>query len=88
MPYTLCYLLMYVPLCFLELSLGQYSSNGPLSCWHMASIFKGNKCLTSEYRKRLNRGGEVSRGEVGEGESRWKEKRERLHGFVSSCVGT
>jgi solute carrier family 6 amino acid transporter-like protein 5/7/9/14 len=30
-----------IPLFYMELALGQYSSSGPLTCWDFAPIFKG-----------------------------------------------
>merc|ERR1712004_163610 len=40
-PYVIMLLLVGMPIFFLELSLGQYTSNGPLTCWEMAKLFKG-----------------------------------------------
>jgi len=40
-PYVIMLLLVGMPIFFLELSLGQYTSNGPLTCWEMAKFFKG-----------------------------------------------
>ncbi len=34
-----------IPLFFMELSLGQFCSNGPLTCWKFAPIFKGMKIM-------------------------------------------
>ena len=42
-PYFIMLFVVGVPLLFLELSLGQFSSNGPLTCWSYAPIFKGEK---------------------------------------------
>lgn len=40
-PYVIMLVLVGIPIFFLELSLGQFTSNGPLTCWGMAPIFKG-----------------------------------------------
>ena len=40
-PYCISLLLIGVPMFFMELSLGQFTSSGPLSCWKMAPAFQG-----------------------------------------------
>jgi hypothetical protein len=40
-PFFLFMFLVGIPLFFLELNLGQYTSQGLLSCWQMAPIFRG-----------------------------------------------
>lgn len=40
-PYTIMLLLVGLPIFFLELSLGQFSSSGPATCWRFAPIFSG-----------------------------------------------
>ena len=40
-PYVIMLVFVGIPLFFMELSLGQFSSNGPLTCWKFAPIFKG-----------------------------------------------
>ena len=46
LPYTVMMVLLGVPVCFMELSLGQFTSSGPLTCWNMANIFKGKDITT------------------------------------------
>ena len=40
-PYTLMLFFVGMPIFFLELSLGQFTSCGPTTCWRMAGFFKG-----------------------------------------------
>jgi len=40
-PYVIMLVFVGMPIFFMELSLGQYTSQGPLTCWEMAPIFKG-----------------------------------------------
>ncbi|XP_076464972.1 sodium- and chloride-dependent neutral and basic amino acid transporter B(0+)-like isoform X2 [Babylonia areolata] len=40
-PYVIMLLLVGMPIFFLELSLGQFSSSGPATCWRFAPIFTG-----------------------------------------------
>ena len=40
-PYAIMFLLVGVPVFFLEASLGQFSSSGVLSCWRFAPMFEG-----------------------------------------------
>ena len=45
-PYTLMLAFLGLPLFFLELSLGQYASVGPITIWRMCPLFKG-RCHTA-----------------------------------------
>ena len=40
-PYVIMLVIVGMPIFFMELSLGQYTSAGPLTCWEMAKLFKG-----------------------------------------------
>lgn len=40
-PYIIMLVLVGIPIFFLELSLGQFTSSGPLTCWECVPIFKG-----------------------------------------------
>ncbi len=40
-PYVIMLFFVGMPIFFLELSLGQYTRAGPLTCWEMAPLFKG-----------------------------------------------
>ena len=40
-PYALSLVLIGIPIFLLELSIGQFTSSGPLTCWKMAPIFQG-----------------------------------------------
>ena len=41
--YIVVFVVLGMPLMLLELALGQYTSQGPVTCWKMASLFKGKK---------------------------------------------
>lgn len=41
-PYTICLLFVGIPMFFLEISLAQFCSNGPMTCWQFAPLFKGS----------------------------------------------
>ena len=34
-----------IPLFYMELALGQFTSSGPLTCWNFAPILKGSQYL-------------------------------------------
>jgi SNF family Na+-dependent transporter len=40
-PYFFFLLVIGVPLVFLEMAVGQFTSSGPLTCWRMAPFFRG-----------------------------------------------
>jgi SNF family Na+-dependent transporter len=40
-PYTIMLFFVGMPIFFLELSLGQFTSASPLTCWTMAPFFRG-----------------------------------------------
>jgi solute carrier family 6 amino acid transporter-like protein 5/7/9/14 len=40
-PYVIMLFFVGMPIFYLELSLGQFTSAGPLTCWEMAPLFKG-----------------------------------------------
>ena len=40
-PLILCIIVVSTPLIFLEFSLGQFASLGPLAIWRVAPLFKG-----------------------------------------------
>ncbi|KAL4227906.1 hypothetical protein ACF0H5_013346 [Mactra antiquata] len=40
-PYVIMLVFVGMPIFFLELSLGQFSSSGPLTCWRYAPLFQG-----------------------------------------------
>jgi solute carrier family 6 amino acid transporter-like protein 5/7/9/14 len=40
-PYVIMLFFVGMPIFFFELSLGQFTSAGPLTCWNMAPVFKG-----------------------------------------------
>ena len=40
-PYVIMLVFVGIPIFLLELSLGQFSSSGPINCWELAPIFKG-----------------------------------------------
>ena len=40
-PYLIFLFLLGIPLFFLEINLGQFTSQGPVQCWRMAPLFKG-----------------------------------------------
>ena len=41
-PYIIFLFLLGIPLFFLEVNLGQFTSQGAVQCWRMAPIFKGH----------------------------------------------
>nr|KAG5705930.1 hypothetical protein BaRGS_010820 [Batillaria attramentaria] len=41
-PYLIMLLLVGIPIFFLELNLGQFSSSGPATCWRFAPISAGS----------------------------------------------
>lgn len=45
-PYTLMLVLAGLPLFFLELCFGQFSSLGPITVWRISPLFKGKKELS------------------------------------------
>ena len=45
-PYIIMLVFVGIPLFFMELSLGQFCSNGPLTCWKFAPLFKGKIIFT------------------------------------------
>ena len=50
-PYVIILVLAGLPLFFLELALGQFSSLGPISVWKLLPLFKGN---SSEFLSHLS----------------------------------
>lgn len=40
-PYFIFLALVGIPLVFLEMSVGQFTSTGPLTCWKMVPLFRG-----------------------------------------------
>lgn len=48
-PYCIMLVFVGIPIFFMELSLGQFTSEGPLTCWQMAPIFKGRSLFTFYY---------------------------------------
>jgi hypothetical protein len=44
-PYIIFLFLLGIPLFYLEINLGQFTSQGPVQCWRMAPIFKGKFSL-------------------------------------------
>jgi len=40
-PFAIMMCIIGVPLFFMEASLGQFSSKGPMTCWGFAPVFKG-----------------------------------------------
>ncbi|CAF0729098.1 unnamed protein product [Brachionus calyciflorus] len=40
-PYFVFLFLVGIPLVFLEMAIGQFTSTGPMTCWSMVSIFRG-----------------------------------------------
>ncbi len=49
MPYVLMLVCCGMPIFFLELALGQFSSVGPVSVWAMSPIFKGTVAVRVLY---------------------------------------
>jgi len=41
-PFVLMMVIIGVPLFFMEASLGQFCSSGPMTCWKFAPLFKGD----------------------------------------------
>ncbi len=51
-PYFIFLILVGIPIFYLELNIGQFTSQGPINCWKMAPIFKGlgiSMTITSFY---------------------------------------
>lgn len=44
-PYLLLLIIIGRPLYYLELILGQFSSQGPIKLWRVVPAFKGNICI-------------------------------------------
>ena len=44
-PYLLFLVVGGIPLVFLEMSLGQYASLGPITIWRCAPLFKGKQMI-------------------------------------------
>ena len=42
-PYTIMLFFVGIPIFFIEVSLGQFTSNGPVTCWKFANLFRGKK---------------------------------------------
>ncbi|XP_041364255.1 sodium-dependent proline transporter-like [Gigantopelta aegis] len=40
-PYSIMLFFVGIPIFFIEVSLGQFSSNGPVTCWKFANLFRG-----------------------------------------------
>lgn len=40
-PFAIMMCIIGVPLFFMESSIGQFSSRGPMTCWDFAPVFKG-----------------------------------------------
>ncbi|CAH1783377.1 unnamed protein product [Owenia fusiformis] len=40
-PYTIMLIVLAIPLTFIELSIGQFSSSGVITCWEMVPLFRG-----------------------------------------------
>lgn len=53
-PYTLCLLFIGIPLVFLESSVGQFRSSGPMTCWVCIPIFRGLGFATNLVNQYLN----------------------------------
>ena len=49
-PYVIMLTFVGMPLFFMELSLGQFSSNGPLTCWEFCPIFQGKSVFSHKSR--------------------------------------
>ena len=44
-PYAIMLVFVGMPMFFMELSLGQFTSCGPLTCWEFAPLFKGGQFM-------------------------------------------
>ncbi len=53
-PFLTFLLLLGIPLVFLELSIGQFTSTGPLTSWSMVPIFRGQYLLKKFLLKKLS----------------------------------
>ena len=50
-PYVIFLALVGMPIFFLELSLGQFCSSGPLTCWKYSPLFQGKFTMFTALRK-------------------------------------
>ena len=41
-PYILCVIVGAIPMFVLEIAIGQYTSQGAITCWNLVPLFKGN----------------------------------------------
>ena len=49
-PYTIALIFLGIPVVFIEISLGQFTSAGLLNCWEFATFFKGKNVHTKDRR--------------------------------------